>query len=152
MHRTTDEDLEVIRKMAERYGDGDIARVLTKLGRRAGKGRPGSRTAVRTARNHHGIKGRVEPRVDADVLSMQGAASYTATSTRTIKNLVDAGVLPMHQCAPYAPWGIQRSDLEGPRLRQIFETLRQTRYVRLGDKLESQAVLFPRDQPETKEL
>jgi hypothetical protein len=82
---------------------------------------------------------------------MQGAARYTATSDTTIKKLVDAGVLPMRQCVPYAPWEIQRSDLETPRLRQIFETLRQTGHVRLGDKSETQAVLFPLDQPETKE-
>jgi len=98
MHRTTDEDLEVIRKMAERYGDGDIARVLTKLGRKTGKGKPWSKTAVRSARKNHAIEGRAETLVDPDVLSLQGAASHTATSTTTIKKLVDAGVLPMHQC------------------------------------------------------
>jgi hypothetical protein len=30
----------VIRKMAPRYGDADIARVLNKLGRQTGKGKP----------------------------------------------------------------------------------------------------------------
>ncbi len=38
--KTVDADLEVIRKMAARYGDDDIARVLNKLGRRTGKGKP----------------------------------------------------------------------------------------------------------------
>lgn len=151
MHRTTEEDLDVIRKMAPRYGDGDIARVLAKLGRSTGKGYPWSRTSVRSARNNHEIEGRAETRVDPDVLSLQGAARTTATSVTTITKLVNEGVLPMRQCVPYAPWEIQRSDLESPRLRQIFETLRQTGHVRLGDNSESQAVLFPLDHPETKE-
>ncbi len=40
--RTTDEDLEIIRKMAVRYGDDAIARVLNKLGRRTGRECPGA--------------------------------------------------------------------------------------------------------------
>jgi len=88
--------------------------------------------------------------VDPDVLSLQGAARYTAMSDTTIKKLVDAGVLPTRQCAPYAPREIQRSDLESPRLRQIFETLRQSGQVRLGVKLEAQSVFLPIDQPAAK--
>jgi len=56
--------------MAERYGDGDHARVLTKLGPRTGKGCPWSKTAVGWARKNHGIEGCTETRVDPDVLSM----------------------------------------------------------------------------------
>jgi hypothetical protein len=43
--------------MAERYGDGDIAAVLNRLGRRTGKGRRWSQIAVKTARRDHGIAG-----------------------------------------------------------------------------------------------
>lgn len=75
MCRTAEGDLEVIRKMALRYGDDNIARVLNK---------PWSRLSVKTAR--HTL-------VDADVLTLQGAARYTGTSDTTIKKLVDAGVL-----------------------------------------------------------
>lgn len=37
MYRTSEEDLDVIRKMAPRYGDSVIANVLKRLGRRTGK-------------------------------------------------------------------------------------------------------------------
>ena len=56
-----DEDLDIIRKMAVRYGDDDIARVLNKLDRRTGKGMSWSQIGVKTARRLYGIAG---PRAD----------------------------------------------------------------------------------------
>lgn len=38
VHKTSLEDLELITRMARRYHDDEIARVLSKLGRRTGKG------------------------------------------------------------------------------------------------------------------
>ena len=37
-HKTSIEDIELIARMAKRYTDDEIARVLSKLGRKAGKG------------------------------------------------------------------------------------------------------------------
>jgi DNA invertase Pin-like site-specific DNA recombinase len=142
MHRTADADLDVIRKMASRYGDDAIARVLNKLGRRTGKGKPWSQTAVKTARRNHDVDGRALSLVDADVLSLQGAARYTATSDTTIKKLVDAGVLPMRQVVPFAPWEIQRADLESERVRVVLDRLKRTGRVVLGDTSDSQTQLF----------
>ena len=151
MHRTKEDDLDVIRKMAPRYGDMDIARVLSKLGRTTGKGHPWSLTSVKSARRTYHIEGRAKTLKDDQVLTHNGAARFTGTSDTTIKKLVDAGILPMKRCVPYAPWEIQRSDLESPRVRRILETLRQTGRLQLGDPLNEQADLFPLDEPETKE-
>jgi hypothetical protein len=140
--RTTEEDLDVIRKMAPRYGDGVIARVLNKLGRRTGKGKPWSQLAVKTARRKHGIEGRVHSLADPDVLTLQGAARYTSTSDTTIKKLVDGGILPMHQVVPFAPWEIRRTDLDDPRVRAILEHLKRTGRVVLGDTSAMQRELF----------
>ena len=151
MHRTSEDDLEVIRKMAARYGDADIARVLSKLGRTTGKGHPWTQFSVKSARKTYHIEGRAKSLEDDQVLTQHGAARYTNTSDTTIKKLVDAGVVPMNRCVPYAPWEIQRSDLETPRMRRILETLRQTGRLQLGDPLSEQGALFPLDDPETKE-
>jgi len=144
--RTAEGDLDVIRKMALRYGDADIARVLNKLGRRTGKGNPWSQTAVYTARRNHAIEGRRHSVCDSEVLSLQGAARYTGTSDTTIKKLVEAGVLPMQQVAPFAPWEIRRSDLDTERVRAILERLKRTGRLTLGDPLEGQRQLFQQNQ------
>jgi len=64
--------------------------------------------------------------VDADVLSLQGAARYTTTSDTTIKKLVDAGILPMRQVVPFAPWEIRRTDLDSEPVRAVLTRLKQT--------------------------
>ena len=143
VHRTADADLDVIRKMASRYGDDAIARVLNKLGRHTGKGKPWSQTAVKTARRNHDIDGRALSLVDADILSLQGAARYTATSDTTIKKLVDGGILPMLQVVPFAPWEIRRADLDSGPVRVVLTRLKQTGRVVLGDTSETQPALFP---------
>ncbi len=151
MHRTAEENLDVIRKMGLRYGDGDIARVLNKLGRVTGKANPWSQQAVKSARCKYRIEGRVRSVEDQELLTLQGAARYTATSDTTIKKLVDAGLLPMNQVVPYAPWEIRRADLESARVRGILETLKRTGRLCLGDKLDTQGELFPPQGTETKE-
>ena len=142
VHRTTDADLEVIRKMARRYGDADIARVLNKLGRRTGKGKPWSAVAVKTARRNHAIEGQAQTRADPELLTLQAAARYTATSDTTIKKLVDAGVLPMRQVVPFAPWEIRRADLETEPVRGIVDHLKRTGRLLIGDPSDTQRALF----------
>ena len=51
------EDVELIRKMADRYDDGEIARVLNKLNRRTGKGLSWSQSRVADVRRKHAIAG-----------------------------------------------------------------------------------------------
>src|SRR5207244_799147 len=51
------EDIDLIRKMADRYEDGEIARVLNKMNRRTGKGLPWSQSRVADVRRKHGIAG-----------------------------------------------------------------------------------------------
>jgi serine/threonine-protein kinase len=49
---------------------------------------------------------------DPQVLSFNAAARYLEVSNTTIKRLAAAGVLPMSQMAPFAPWELKRSDLD----------------------------------------
>lgn len=142
MNRTTEDDLDVIRKMAPRYGDDAIARVLNKLGRTTGRGKPWSQLAVKTARRNHSIEGHARSPADPAILSLQGAAKYTGTSDTTIKKLVDVGVLPMRQVVPFAPWEIQRDDIDSKRVRAILERLKRTGRLVLGDTLDTQNELF----------
>ena len=142
VNRTAEENLDVIRKMAPRYGDDVIANVLNRLGRRTGKGKRWSQVAVKTARRNHGIEGRRHSLADPEVLTLQGAARYTGTSDTTIKKLVDGGVLPMRQAVPFAPWEIQLADLDSAPVRAVLEHLKRTGRVVLGGTSETQRELF----------
>mgnify|MGYP001258040764 FL=1 len=132
----------MIRKMAPRYGDADIARVLNKLGRQTGKGKPWSHVAVKTACRNHAIDGRRHTIADPEVLTLQGAARCTGTSDTTIKKLVDAGILAMQQVVPFAPWEIRRGDLESERVQALLDHLKRTGRLFLGDTSATQCDLF----------
>jgi DNA invertase Pin-like site-specific DNA recombinase len=120
------EDLELIRRMAVRYGDDQIAGVLNKLGRRTGKGRRWNQERVATARRTHDIPGRTRATTDPEILSLGRATREFQVSDTTIKRLVTSGVLTVDQVAPWAPWEIRRADLEAEPIRRILEHLRRT--------------------------
>jgi hypothetical protein len=145
--RTAEEDLEIIRKMAARYGDGDIARVLNKLGRRTGKGMAWSEVGVKTARRNHGISGHSRTVDDPNVLSLNGAARYLGVSDTTIKRLVAGGMLPKSQLGPFAPWEINRSALDSEAVRGCVARLKETgKLVLPGVSSGSQKELFQQNR------
>ena len=129
--------------MAVKYGDDEITRVLNKLGRRTGKGKPWSELRVRTARRNYSIAGQKRSKADPEVLSQGRAAKYCGVSPTTIKRLVASGLLKKQQVVPWAPWEIRRSDLDSDPIRCVVERLRSTgKLVLSGDDLETQASLF----------
>jgi DNA invertase Pin-like site-specific DNA recombinase len=141
--KTSLDDLEVIRAMAVRYSDSEIARVLNKLGRRTGKGNRWNMERVKTVRLRYGLKGKEGPAPERDVLTLGAAAKYCRVSQTTIKRLVVSGVLPKEQIVPWAPWEIRRSDLDSAKVKEILERLRETgKLVLGGDDSEPQESLF----------
>lgn len=141
--KTLMEDLEVIRALAVRYGDDEIARVLTKLGRRTATGRRWNASRVQAARKSYRIAGQSRCARDPDLLSLAGAAKHAGVSDTTIRRLVDAGLLQNRQRIPWAPWEIRKVDLEtGPVLDALTE-LRATGHLHLArDRSGAQRALF----------
>lgn len=141
--RTAEEDLDIIRRMAVRYGDDDIAYVLNKHGRTTGKGKRWTQISVRTARRNHAIAGQRTAKPEPDVLTQGQAAKHAGVSSWTIKKLVAAGVLQMNQIVPWAPWEIERADLESEPVKSILEHLRRTgKLVLEGVGLDRQTRIF----------
>ena len=141
-------DVELIGKMADRYDDGEIARVLNKLNRRTGKDLSWNQSRVADVRRKHGIVGgRASTERGQEILSLAQAASHCRVSDTTIRRLVDAKLLPMTQAAPWAPWEIKRIDLDAEPVRGIVEHLRKTgKLVLKGIVSKNQPVLFSENQ------
>jgi DNA invertase Pin-like site-specific DNA recombinase len=118
--------LDIIRRMAVRHGDDEIASVLNRLGYLTGKGKRWNQNRVATARQNHSIAGQKRALPDPDRVSLNEAARLCGVSHRTIERLVDAGLLKREQAAPRAPWRIRRADLEAEPIRNIVERLRCT--------------------------
>ena len=141
------EALEIIRRMAVRHGDDQIASVLNRLGYSTGKGKRWNQNRVATARRNHSITGQKRALPDPERISLNEAARLCGVSHRSIERLVEAGLLKREQAAPRAPWEIRRADLDAEPVRSILERLRRTgKLVLQGGRTENQPALFIENQ------
>jgi DNA invertase Pin-like site-specific DNA recombinase len=123
---TSVDALDVIRRMAVRHGDDQIASVLNRLGYSTGKNKRWNQTRVATARRNHSIPGQRRALPDPDRVSLNEAARICRVSSKTIARLVEAGLLKHEQVTPRAPWGICRADLNSEPVRSIIDELLRT--------------------------
>jgi hypothetical protein len=141
--KTSLEDLEIIRKMAFRYGDDAIARVLNKLGRKTATGKRWNESRVRTIRGKYSIAGHIHTIKDPDILTLGQSAKYLNVSQTTIKRLVANDILEKDQIVSWAPWEIKKPDLDSDKIKNIIKTLHETgRLVVKGKDSEKQINLF----------
>ena len=137
------EALEIIRRMAVRNGDDQIASVLNRLGHSTGKRKRWNQDRVATARRNHSIPGQKRALPDPDRVSLSEAARICGVSHRTIERLVEAGLLKREQSTPRAPWEIRRTDLDTEPVRSIVERLLRTgKLILHGGSADNQNRLF----------
>ena len=137
------EALEIIRRMAVRHGDDQIASVLNRLGYSTGKNKRWNQTRVATARRNYSIAGQKHALPDPETVSLNEAARTCGVSHRTIERLVEAGLLKREQVTARAPWRIRRTDLNDEPVRSVIERLLRTgKLVLQGGSLENQPILF----------
>src|ERR1700692_1016019 len=140
---TSMEALEIIRRMAVRYGDDQIASVLNRRGYSTGKGKRWNQTRVATARPNHAIAGQKRALHDPERVSLSEAARICGVSHHTIQRLVEAGLLKREQITPRAPWEVSRRDLDAEPIRSVIERLHRTgKLVLQGGCAEDQLALF----------
>jgi DNA invertase Pin-like site-specific DNA recombinase len=140
---TSMEALDIIRRMAVRSGDDQIASVLNRLGYSTGKEKRWNQIRVATARRNHSIPGQKRAAHDPERISLSEAARLSGVSHHTIERLVEAGLLKREQAAPRAPWEIRRADLDREPVRSIIKRLLRTgKLVFQGDCALGQSTLF----------
>jgi DNA invertase Pin-like site-specific DNA recombinase len=146
-HKTTLKDLDLITKMARRYRDDEIARVLSKLGRRTGKGNRWTQSRVAYVRKKYDIATPDLDKLDPDILTLGQATKYCSVSDTTLIRLIKEDILAVEQVAPYAPLEIQRADLDGEPVSSILQRLKATGKLSFdGNTLANQRSLFDENQ------
>jgi hypothetical protein len=135
--------LEIIRRMAVRSGDDQIASVLNRLGYSTGKGKRWNQNRVATVRRNYSIAGQRRALPDPERVSLSEAARICQVSHNTIERLVEAGLLKYEQPVPRAPWEIRRADLDAEPVRSVIEHLQRTgKLILQRGCAENQAGLF----------
>jgi len=146
-HKTTLPDLDVITQMAPRYHDDAIARVLSKLGRRTGKGHRSTQARVAYVRKKYALATPDNNTSDIALLTLGQATKYCAVSDTTLMRLIREKILPVSQIAPYAPLEIKRADLDREPVAGILQRLKVTgKLILEGNTSTHQGHLFEINQ------
>jgi excisionase family DNA binding protein len=109
-HRTDEDTIALIRRLAQHHTDRQIAAILSKQGRRTGTGLPFTEPRVRYVRHAASIPAAPPPDPDGEVVTIADAAARLGVSTSTIRRWLREGLLPAEQTTPHAPWRIRLTD------------------------------------------
>jgi hypothetical protein len=132
---TPDEALAVMRSMAARWSDEDIAASLNRMGMRTGQGKSWTAKRVSSLRRVHGIHAYRSAEKDGEWLTMSEAAASLGTTSHSIRKLIKDGILPAEQVVADAPWQIQAADLRSPRVVEALAARRSPRRSSRQDEL-----------------
>jgi DNA invertase Pin-like site-specific DNA recombinase len=108
---TPEQALAVMRSMAGRWSDRDIAASLNRMGMPTGQGKTWTAHRVGSLRRVHGIHGYRSADKNGEWLTMRDAAEKLGVSHHQIRKLIKAGVLVSEQIIPDAPHQIRAADL-----------------------------------------
>lgn len=109
--RTPEEALAVMRSMASRWSDDDIAATLNRMGMRTGQGKTWTAHRVGSLRKVHGIHAYRSAEKGGEWLTMSEAAQRLGVTNHVIRRLIKDGILTAEQVVPGAPYQIRASDL-----------------------------------------
>jgi len=110
--KTPDDALAIIRSMAARWSDEDIAATLNRMGFPTGQGKTWTGRRVGDIRRIRGIHAYLSADKDGEWLTMREAAHQCGVTNHRIRRLIQAGVLPAEQVVRGAPYQIRASDLQ----------------------------------------
>jgi len=112
---TPEEAMAIIRSMATRWSDADVAATLNRMGMRTGQGKTWTGHRVSSLRHVHKIDGyRSADNTLGEWLTMSQAAAKFGVTNHKIRRVVEAGLLHTEQIMPGAPHQIRATDLEKP--------------------------------------
>lgn len=134
----------VVRKMAGRYTDGEIALTLNRARRgRREKGAAWSDKRVRDLRGALGLPDFDDSVPRPPTISRDEAAHRLGICVGSVRLLIDQGVLPAEQVAPFAPWQIPEAALNDEAVLIGVRAIEQRRPKNLADYRASTVLKLP---------
>ena len=114
--RTSEEALAVMRSMATRWSDEDIAASLNRMGMRTGQGKTWTAHRVSSLRKVHGIHAYRSAEKNGEWLTMSETATKLGVTNHAVRRLIKGGILAAEQVVPGAPYQIRVTDLQSDRV------------------------------------
>ena len=137
--RTSEEALAVMRSMATRWSDADIAASLNWMGMRTGQGKTWTAHRVSSLRRVHEIHAYRSAEKNGEWLTMSEAAAKLGVTNHAIRRLIKGGILAAEQVVPGAPYQIRATDLQSDGITASLD--RKAHPCRDGS--DDQMTMFP---------
>jgi excisionase family DNA binding protein len=109
--RTPEEALAVMRSMATRWSDADIAASMNRMGMPTGQGKTWTAHRVSSLRRVHGIHAYRAAEKNGEWLTMSEAAKLLGVSHHMIRRLIRDRLIAADQVVSGAPYQIRAADL-----------------------------------------
>ncbi len=133
---TSLEAIEIIRRMAGRFPDEQIAATLNRLGLKTGSGNNWVELRVRTARSYYELPS-YDPKLRQNILTLEEASERLGVSHKIVRRLIDCKVITATQVVPWAPWEIPAESIKSEQvLREIAAVKRGSRAQESGEETE----------------
>ncbi|MCA1371765.1 hypothetical protein I6F15_31425 [Bradyrhizobium sp. BRP14] len=110
--QTPDQAIAVMKQMATRYSDDDIATTLNRMGIRTGQNKTWNGHRVSFIRRVQGSHAFRPAEKDGQWLTMKEAAKCLNVTSHVIRRLIVDRVLPAEQVVPGAPWQIEACQIQ----------------------------------------
>ncbi len=127
-HTTGEDATEVVRRMAGRWPDEQIAATLNRLRLRTGVGNTWNELRVRGVRQRLGLPAHGPADKARSTLTLNQAAEHLGVSATVVRKLIARKQLPARQAAPSAPWEISVAALDSEPVHRAAQRAREGGY------------------------
>lgn len=117
------EAVAVVRQMAGRFSDEQIAATLNRMGMRTGEGNTWNQGRVASLRYRQQLVDFEPGR--SKVLTMDEAAEKLGISTTAVRRLLIRKVIDGSQAIAYAPWEIKQESLEREQVKRAVDAIKR---------------------------
>jgi DNA invertase Pin-like site-specific DNA recombinase len=139
---TSLEAIEIIRQMAGRFPDDQIASTLNRLGLKTGSDNNWVELRVRTARSYHKLPS-YDPTLRQNVLTLEEASTKLGVSHKIVRRLIDSKLITAAQVVPCTPWEIPAEAIRSEQvLRTVAAVKRGHRLQEAPDETEVELPMF----------
>ncbi len=121
---TAVETIDVIRRMAGRFSDQQIAATLNRLGPRTGTDHTWTEGRVRSARHYHQLPSYDAKRQDGRILTLEEVAARLGISPKSVRRMIEQKKLAATQVVACAPWQIPAEALDTDAVRQAVRDIK----------------------------
>jgi DNA invertase Pin-like site-specific DNA recombinase len=121
---TSLEAVEVVRQMAGKFNDEQIASTLNRLRLRTGAGNNWNEQRVSSLRHHHKFPAYDGNTAARNMLTLEETAHHLGVSATSVRRMIRQKLLPASQVIACAPWQIHAEELKSAAVLRAVENIR----------------------------